>query len=321
MQILGNIFYAVIFVSAIGSVFCVLSLFADHIMRCALPLWFSICDMILFTFPVLSPDVFLVSPEAQEWIPEFYTACQIWAWGCGILTVYKAVRFILAKKAVTSYMPCNIEHISSICSRCASAVGLRRTPALYWGSLDHPICVTGAVCPAIIMDKKIVEQLTDKELIAVFFHELTHIQRKHILLERLYDCVCIINWLNPLAWIARGEFSLHCETDCDDNALKLSQGRLSRADYASAILRLLELSAIQAAKPENGIGALGFFRTKRRIQRITAKNSKIRERIRTVIFAAFLALTLIFSMRFSREHFYPYPAYHTDTEYSAGYNE
>lgn len=50
MQILGNIFNAIIFVSAIGGIFCVLSLFINHILRCTLPLWFPLCGMILFAF-------------------------------------------------------------------------------------------------------------------------------------------------------------------------------------------------------------------------------------------------------------------------------
>ena len=60
-------------------------------------------------------------------------------------------------------------------------------PALYWGTLDNPICVTNAIRPAIIISKTVIEKLTDIELSAVFIHELTHIKRKHILLERIYD--------------------------------------------------------------------------------------------------------------------------------------
>ena len=37
--------------------------------------------------------------------------------------------------------------------------------------------------------------------------------------------------------------------------------------------------------------------------------------------AVSLILTVAFSVQFSREHFYPYPAYNTGTEYGAGYNE
>ena len=71
MQILGNIFNAVIFVSAIGSIFTVISLFVNHVLRFNLPLWFSLCGMIFFVVPFLSPDVFLISPEIQDWINGF----------------------------------------------------------------------------------------------------------------------------------------------------------------------------------------------------------------------------------------------------------
>ena len=216
---------------------------------------------------------------------------------------------------------CSNERLNALCLQCAEIVGLKKVPALYWGSLDNPICVTGVFRPTIIMSKTVIEKLTDIELSAVFFHELTHIKRKHILLERIYDYVCILNWLNPFAWIAKGDFSLHCETDCDCNALKFSQGKVTETEYAAAIIRLLELSTVQATKPGKGIGALSFVLAKRRIKRITTRTSKIRDRMITVILAVSLILTVAFSVQFSREHFYPYPAYNTGTEYGAGYNE
>ena len=189
MQILGNIFNAIIFVSAIGGIFCVLSLFINHILRCTLPLWFPLCGMILFCVPFLSPDVFLISPETQEWLNGFYIACWVWVCGCGILFVYDTIRSIMAKRALKGYQICSTERLNALCLQCAEIVGLKKVPALYWGTLDNPICVTGAIRPAIIMSKTVIEKLTDGELSAVFIHELTHIKRKHILLERIYDYV------------------------------------------------------------------------------------------------------------------------------------
>ena len=40
MQILGNIFNATIRISIIGGIFCVLSLFINHILGCTLPYGF-----------------------------------------------------------------------------------------------------------------------------------------------------------------------------------------------------------------------------------------------------------------------------------------
>ena len=321
MQILGNIFNAVIFVSAIGSIFTVISLFVNHVLRCNLPLWFSLCGMIFFVVPFLSPDVFLISPEIQDWINGFRIASFLWACGCSVLIVHDVIRLMLAKRAIRRYQICNNERLNSIYTKCAAATTLKNVPTLYCGTLDNPICVTGVICPVIIMNERIIEQLTDNELSAVFFHELTHVKRKHALLERLYDYVCILNWMNPLSWIAKRNFSLHCETDCDFHTIKILRGKITETAYASAIIRLLEYSTVRAAKPGNGIGALDFLLTKRRIKRITARTSKIKDGLTAFLLAVLLVLMLVFSMRFSRELFYPYPAYNTGIEYSAGYNE
>lgn len=321
MQILGNIFNAVIFVSAIGSLFTVISLFVNHVLRCNLPLWFSLCGMIFFVVPFLSPDVFLISPEIQDWINGFRIAGFLWACGCSVLIVHDVIRLMLAKRAIRRYQICNNERLNSIYTKCAAATTLKNVPTLYLGTLDNPICVTGVICPVIIMNERIIEQLTDNELSAVFFHELTHVKRKHALLERLYDYVCILNWMNPLSWIAKRNFSLHCETDCDFHTIKILRGKVTETAYASAIIRLLECSTVRTAKPGNGIGALDFLLTKRRIKRITARTSKIKDGLTAFLLAVLLVLMLVFSMRFSRELFYPYPAYNTGIEYSAGYNE
>jgi len=321
MQILGNIFNAVIFVSVIGSIHTVISLFVNQILRCALPLWFSCCGMILFCFPFLSPDVFLISPEMQDWLNGFVIASVLWGCGCGIFLVCNIIRLMLAKRAINNYKISRNERLNSIYSQCAAAIPLKRVPVLYCGTLDTPICVRGVIHPAIIMNEIIMEQLTDKELSAVFFHELTHVKRKHVLLERIYDYICILNWMNPFSWIARGNFSLHCETDCDFHAIKMLRGRVTETEYAAAIIQLLKFSTVSAAKSGNGIGALDFLLTKRRIKRITTGTSKIRDGMTAIILVVFLAFILVCSMRFSRESFYPYPAYDTGTEYSAGYNK
>lgn len=321
MQILGNIFNAVIFVSAIGSIFTVISLFVNHVLHCNLPLWFSLCGMIFFIVPFLSPDVFLISPEIQDWINGFRIASFLWACGCGVLFAHDMIRLMLARRAIKHYQICNNERLNSIYTKCAAATTLKNIPTLYLGTLDNPICVTGVICPIIIMNERIIEQLTDNELSAVFFHELTHVKRKHALLERLYDYVCILNWMNPLSWIAKRNFSLHCETDCDFHTIKILRGKVTETEYASAMIRLLEYSTVRAAKPGNGIGALDFLLTKRRIKRITARTSKIKDGLTAFMLAVLLALMLVFSMRFSRELFYPYPAYNTGIEYSAGYSE
>ena len=49
-------------------------------------------------------------------------------------------------------------------------------------------------------EREITAQLSDAELTAVLSHEMTHVRRKHILLERIWAYICILNWFNPLVW-------------------------------------------------------------------------------------------------------------------------
>ncbi len=76
MQILGNIFNAIIFMSFIGSIFTVISLFADHILRCTLPLW----ELLVIYLP---PTFFLSSLCALLGI--FFTQEHIATLICGIV--------------------------------------------------------------------------------------------------------------------------------------------------------------------------------------------------------------------------------------------
>lgn len=94
-------------------------------------------------------------------------------------------------------------------------------------------------------------------------------------------------------------------------------GSVTSGEYAQAILRLLELSACREAKTAQGLGALTFLHTKRRLGRILAKPAPWKKRLLAAGLAGLLVLALAFSAEFSRQHFYPYPAYSVGTESGA----
>ncbi len=150
----------------------------------------------------------------------------------------------------------------------------------------------------------------------MLLHELTHIRRRHLLLERAADLACALCWFQPLAWLARRELALQCEIDCDRHALAASG--LSRQAYAGAILRLLERSAVRPRRLRRGMGALRFSQTRRRLGQILAAPRRRRERWTAAALVLLLLLTFIGSARLSREHFYPYPAYAAGEERAAG---
>lgn len=317
MQIIGNLFNIILFVTAVGGAFTLLSLLANRVFRFALPLWFGICGIFAYIIPLPAPGLHLIPPVKQLWINGYYIACVIWVCGIVILSAVDVVRTAFARHAIRSYRVCTDERINNICIRCGQLIGIKKNPPIYFGTLDDPACVAGALRPAIILNEVIVKQLTDIELTAVLSHEITHMKRGHIILERIFHYVCIINWFNLLSWVAKKDFAVHCEIDCDRYALNLLRGKIADIDYASAMLRLLELSMVQTKKIGYGMSALGFLLAKRRVGLIMSRPPKTKNIIIPIILAVLLTATILFSIMLSRGHFYPYPAYDTLPEYSS----
>ena len=107
MQIICDTFNIILFVTAVGSVFTIVSLAADRILHFTPPLWFSICGMAAYVLPVLSPGLYLVPPEPHSWIqmcirdsshspkyqnfkidelPKVISLKQDWNWNCLLYT-------------------------------------------------------------------------------------------------------------------------------------------------------------------------------------------------------------------------------------------
>lgn len=264
---------------------------------------------------MLSPQVRLFSPEPEQRLPAFTVAAWVWAAGFALFLAYRVMRLLLAGRALRRCPPCRDQRLLHLTAQCAQSLGMKRIPPLLETPLDSPISVGGVLRPALLADAAVLSQLTDAQLQAVLTHELTHILCHHLLCQRVYDVVCAIHWFNPLAWLCREDFALHCESDCDTHVLRFLSGSITIGEYARAILRLLELSACKDGKATQGVGALAFLHTKRRLGRLLAKPAPWKERLLSAGLAILLVLALAFSAEFSRQHFYPYPAYSVGIEH------
>lgn len=317
MTVLGNTFNIIVFVSLVGSVFSVLSLLAKKVLHIALPLWVGVCGIGLYLIPLIVPTLWLVSPEKASWIYGYQVACVIWLIGVISFGLYFILRSILARRALEKYHICGDERINQVYNDCMAISGLKKTPALYFGTLNEPACVVTIFHPAVILNEAIVKQLTDQELEIVLCHELTHVQRGHHIYQRLFDFASIIHWFNPFVWISKYDFAMHCEMDCDQKVLSIMKNTITDVEYATSMLRLMELSSYQRRNTTEGIKALGFLLAKQRMGFILNPPATGRQIIGVVVLTLFLALTVSFSVYASRSHFYPYPAFDTAPEYAA----
>lgn len=321
MTILGNTFNIILFLSVIGSFFSVLSLLAKKALHISLPLWFGVCGIVMFIFPIIMPTLWLVPPELQVWIHGYQIACLVWLSGVIVFAVYFAARGLLAHRAFRDYSVCTNERVNQIYQNCMQLIGFKKEPKLYFGTLKEPACVITWLHPAIILNKRIIIQLSDDALAIVLCHELMHIKRWHHIFQCIFDAVSILHWANPFVWIAKSDFAANCEMDCDKQTLSVMQGRTTKIEYAKAMLHLMELSSDQSTKKTGGIEALGFLLAKQRMFFILNENVTTRKSLFYVaVLSLFLVAALTFSVYISRGYFYPYPAYDTAPEYPA-YNE
>ena len=88
--------------------------------------------------------------------------------------------------------------------------------------------------PVIIFPKRFTENLSDRELVAIAAHELSHIQRKDMLVLLFVACIWSVLFFQPLLWIAGKEISYLAEHFCDRSALTISGNPVFYADCCSA---------------------------------------------------------------------------------------
>lgn len=203
-MILTELFFLVVYLSLVGGLFGVVSLLLSRVLKRALSLWFSLCGLALYGIPVLSPQVRLFSPEPEQRLPAFHMAALVWAVGCLLFLAYRVTRLLLAGKSLRRRPPCQNHRLLGLAAQCAQSLGRKRTPPLLETPLDAPISVAGALRPVLLVDAATLSLLTDAQLQAVLTHELIHIRRHHLLLQRVYDVVCAVHWFNPLGLAVPG---------------------------------------------------------------------------------------------------------------------
>ena len=163
MSLVYDIFYIVIFVSIIGSIFSLMSIFVKKTIHVILPLCLVIFGMVFFLLPIIAPTLWLISPEQTVYAYGYQIACHVWLLGCLAFALIYIARALLAFVAIKKCRICMDENINRIFFGCISRIGFNQV-LLYYGSLDEPACVITLMRPAVIVNEMIIKQLSVKEL-------------------------------------------------------------------------------------------------------------------------------------------------------------
>lgn len=298
-----DLFYVVLFVTVFGSMAWIFIMFFQHVLKLRIP--FNFCSLLLlfYILPVLSPG-FRLATQDQKWIPAFLTAAEIWVVGFCLSFGYLLVRNTYAYFAVRKYAPCHDESVARILQKSAALLGMKKLPRIFYGDLKDPACVILLGHPKIILSKRISHQLTEQELTVILTHELIHVKRGHLVLQKCFDFIVCIHWFNPLVWAARHEFSISCEMDCDRSIFR-NIPELSTSDYASLMLKMLKLALPHKHCAPNAIGTLDFMLARQRFQSILSPISVIQKCCSVVLSFAIVIAVISGSLISSRTYFYP----------------
>jgi hypothetical protein len=206
----------------------------------------------------------------------------------GILILHRLVHFcrgihraLRLRKDSSLLSPAKVAAARKIID-AGDRVALLESPAI-----DDPVTI-GIFHPAILLPSKILPQLSEQELLAIFAHEYAHIRRRDFLLHFLCELISI-----PMAWhpgirYLTSKISQARELACDDYAAACLGKRRS---YANT---LLHLASLCLSIPRGNATVLGIFdgdNLETRIMMLTEKRLSLSR-------AGVIALTLAASIAF-----------------------
>ncbi|HEY8349211.1 MAG TPA: M56 family metallopeptidase [Clostridiales bacterium] len=304
---IADIFYIMLFISCVSAISWLMLLFVRQVGNIRLPHAFYVILMLLLVIPVKYPGLKLIDPE-NDFMPGVGIAARIWIAGMIAYAVFMILKMLILKLSVRKFTRCTDPDILALLDVCAKQAGLKKSPVVYYGTLNEPACVATCIRPAVVLSQKVTARLSEEELFMVLLHECIHVKRFHLPLKRLFTLLCCIHWMNPVIWIAKRAFSLSCEMDCDAHVIKrLPSG--SEAGYARMLMRLMEMSRRKPLALRDSAGILAYREMKQRFEKLFLPAAGVRRISAVIACVLMLIVTVWCSLSISKGTFYPYPAY------------
>jgi len=119
------------------------------------------------------------------------------------------------RKAAT--VPC---WVSELLEEVRSSVGARFSVRVR--IIDQAVspAVCGLFRPVILLPRTLVEQLTGKQMRAIFLHEVIHLRRGDVWINCFQSLLQIVYWWHPLLWLANARIRYAREEAVDDAVMQ-----------------------------------------------------------------------------------------------------
>lgn len=180
------------------------------------------------------------APRAELRHAELYcTLTLVWVLGCAFFLRVWWHRYSTMKARLREGEPLVS---GSVLEALQQVKGLlqERQPVTLILSSDFPepgVC--GIRRPKLVLPKRVVEALTDQELVAVLLHEVAHVRRRDNLVSLFQSWLSCVFWFHPVIWLIDRQLLAERERACDEEVLSHAP---NCQQYLSSLLKVFQSS-------------------------------------------------------------------------------
>lgn len=199
-------------------------------------------------------------------------AVAAWFGGFSALAVRRIASFVRLRKQMRSWRDADGPGMLALHASCRAQLSVPRTVPLRLADEGIGPAVVGVLRPVIVLPASIAESFSAAELEQVLLHELVHVRRHDVLLQRLWSLASCLHWFNPFVRLAAAQMQAEREVACDAAVLGLI-GAARRRDYGDTLLKLAD----RFIEPRLHPGMVGVFASKDRLHRRIVMIARYRE--------------------------------------------
>ncbi|WP_002150023.1 M56 family metallopeptidase [Bacillus cereus] len=190
------------------------------------------------------------SSEQQTTFSLYKLALYVWLAGVIVLA---AITFITNRR-LYSYIKKQPDitdgQVVTVFNRCKQSMKMKKAVSLRLAGKIASPTVFSFFRPKVLLSKKHMQVLNEKQLQYVFYHELAHIKRNDVAVNWIMYSLLLLNWFNPILWYAYFCMREDQELACDAYALTFID-KEEQIAYGHTIITLLEHYSYQAPSLAN----------------------------------------------------------------------
>lgn len=253
-----EIFYNILYLSIIGSIFAIIVLILRHSFDKKIsPTWkfvmwllvlISLVFPIKFTLHSKNSHEFLISSSINkiENIKENLITYEkgkifiyVWLITMCIISLYYIITSIIMKKKIGK-QEIQDKKILEILENCKKQIGIEKNIKLIKQNYKKVPCIYGIFSTKILLTEEILKK-DNQSLKYIFLHELAHLKKHDLILNKILILITTIHWFNPFIWICFKQIRQDIELKADEMVLNKIQ-KNEEKDYAKTLVKLLPIS-------------------------------------------------------------------------------